>query len=92
MTSTMSAAGLAIMAVVVVGALAVWLILVFLAGRQPPVRHSRGGEPGSLTDVGAEDLTPHEELTVPPLRAAGDGHMPQPVPAAPGRADEGEAA
>jgi ABC-type nickel/cobalt efflux system permease component RcnA len=55
--STLSAWQLAIMAVVIVASLAVWLIAVYLADREPR-RHDRAGavSPGRATDAAAAGI------------------------------------
>lgn len=76
--TTMSAAQLIIMALIVVASMAVWLSLVFLADRE--TRRPREAPAGTLPD-GQADRVPREGTAlVPPPRQAGDGGAVEQVP------------
>ena len=72
--STLSAWQLAIMAVVIVASLAVWLIAVYLADREPR-RDDRAGavSPGRATDAAAAGITAAVASEHQPARQAGSG-------------------
>ena len=77
--TTMSAAQLMIMAVIVVALMAVWLSLVFLADREPrrprqtPAGTAPGGQAGAVPREGT--------ALVPPPRRPGDEEVTGQVPA-----------
>jgi hypothetical protein len=68
--TTMSAAQLIIMAVIVVALMAVWLTLVFLADREP--RRPDRAPAGTSPDGRAGAASPEGTALVPPPRPPGD--------------------
>jgi len=76
--TTMSAAQLIIMAVIVVALMALWLSLVFLADRGP--RRPRPAPAGTLPDGQADGVPREGTALVPPPRRAGDDGAVEQVP------------
>jgi hypothetical protein len=76
--TTMSAAQLIIMAVIVVALMALWLSLVFLADREP--RRPRQAPAGTLPDGQADGVPREGTALVPPPRRAGDDGAVEQVP------------
>ncbi len=76
--TTMSAAQLMIMAVIVVALMALWLSMVFLADREP--RRPRQAPAGTPPDGEAIGVPGEGTALVPPPRRAGDEGAVEQVP------------
>lgn len=76
--TTMSAAQLIIMAVIVMALMAVWLSLVFLADREP--RRPRQAPTGTPPDGQADGVPREGTALVPPPRRPGDEDAVEQVP------------
>jgi hypothetical protein len=87
MTSTMSAAQLVIMAVVIVAGMAVWLSLVFLADREP---HRPRHEPGVISAGGPASAGLREDTALMPPPTRRELRRPEPTSTGPGDEDKGE--